>query len=263
VPPGAYDSNARSTRFLAALQRLLAISIVDERRALDEAASLVGEALGADQVEVFLYDASTKSLVIVTTLDSMTGMRQRASGLDRLLLAGGGLTVKVFQSGGCYQTGHADQEPDERQDIVDMLGIRSEILCCLRVNGDVGGVLLTFSSQPDYFSEGDESFVDAAARWMGLVVRCTELMKQIASDAVQENRRRIADAVRQLTPREREVAVLVASGLTNEQIAERLVLVPGTVSNHIFHILRKLGFSRRAQIATWTVQHGLWTPDAG
>jgi DNA-binding CsgD family transcriptional regulator len=32
------------------------------------------------------------------------------------------------------------------------------------------------------------------------------------------------------------------------------------VSNHVVHILRKLGFVRRAQIAAWAAQHGLWTP---
>jgi DNA-binding NarL/FixJ family response regulator len=75
-------------------------------------------------------------------------------------------------------------------------------------------------------------------------------------------RRRSDEERRRLTPRERQVTALVAEGLTNEAIAARLVLVPGTVSNHVEHILRKLGFARRVQIATWAVQHGLWTPDS-
>ena len=54
-----------------------------------------------------------------------------------------------------------------------------------------------------------------------------------------------------LTARQTEIAALIADGLTNEQIAERLVLTPGTVGNHIGHILRRLGASNRAQVAAW------------
>ena len=102
----------------------------------------------------------------------------------------------------------------------------------------------------------------SVARWVGLIARRAELVEEIAQKAVEEGRRQIADEIRRLTHREQEVAILVASGLTNEAIADRLVLVPGTVSNHVEHILRKLGFTRRVQIATWTVQHGLWSPDS-
>jgi DNA-binding CsgD family transcriptional regulator len=56
-----------------------------------------------------------------------------------------------------------------------------------------------------------------------------------------------------LTARELEVAQLVAAGLTNRQIAERLVLAPKTVSAHVEHILEKLHASRRTEIAAWYV----------
>lgn len=54
-----------------------------------------------------------------------------------------------------------------------------------------------------------------------------------------------------LTPREREVADLVAEGLTNRQIADRLVLSERTAQNHVQHVLTKLGLSNRAQITAW------------
>jgi DNA-binding CsgD family transcriptional regulator len=54
-----------------------------------------------------------------------------------------------------------------------------------------------------------------------------------------------------LTAREFEVAQLVAAGLTNRQIAERLVLAPKTVSAHVEHMLEKLHASRRTEIAAW------------
>jgi DNA-binding CsgD family transcriptional regulator/tetratricopeptide (TPR) repeat protein len=54
-----------------------------------------------------------------------------------------------------------------------------------------------------------------------------------------------------LSEREYEVAQLVAAGLTNRQIAQRLVVSPKTISAHITHILTKLGAGRRAEIAAW------------
>ncbi|HEV8637382.1 MAG TPA: LuxR C-terminal-related transcriptional regulator [Chloroflexota bacterium] len=62
-----------------------------------------------------------------------------------------------------------------------------------------------------------------------------------------------------LTRREREVARLIARGLTNGQIAQELVIVKGTVANHVEHILGKLGFSSRTQIAAWVAAGGLNT----
>jgi DNA-binding NarL/FixJ family response regulator len=57
-----------------------------------------------------------------------------------------------------------------------------------------------------------------------------------------------------LTRREREVATLVARGLTNAQIADALVISPGTARIHVERILGKLGLTSRVQIATWVVR---------
>jgi DNA-binding CsgD family transcriptional regulator len=57
-----------------------------------------------------------------------------------------------------------------------------------------------------------------------------------------------------LSQREREVAALVASGMTNREIASRLVISPKTASTHVAHILTKLGVSRRAEIAVWVTR---------
>ncbi|MEU7746012.1 LuxR C-terminal-related transcriptional regulator [Nonomuraea sp. NPDC049158] len=54
-----------------------------------------------------------------------------------------------------------------------------------------------------------------------------------------------------LTRRETEIAGLVAQGMTNKQIAAALVIAPRTAEGHIEHILNKLGFNSRAQIAVW------------
>ena len=57
-----------------------------------------------------------------------------------------------------------------------------------------------------------------------------------------------------LSRREREVAELVAQGLTNREIAERLFISERTAEGHVQSIRNKLGFTSRAQIAVWTVQ---------
>ncbi len=54
-----------------------------------------------------------------------------------------------------------------------------------------------------------------------------------------------------LTRREWDVAELVAQGLTNREIAERLFLSERTVENHVQHILTKLNLSNRSQVAVW------------
>ncbi|PKW13333.1 LuxR C-terminal-related transcriptional regulator [Saccharopolyspora spinosa] len=63
-----------------------------------------------------------------------------------------------------------------------------------------------------------------------------------------------ADAPVRLTPREREVAKLVAQGMSNRQIAEQLVISKRTSDSHIEHILAKLGATSRAQIAVWVAE---------
>ena len=60
-----------------------------------------------------------------------------------------------------------------------------------------------------------------------------------------------------LSAREHEVAVLLARGFTNRQIAEALVIAEGTAERHVANILNKLSLSSRAQAAVWAVEHGL------
>jgi predicted ATPase/DNA-binding CsgD family transcriptional regulator len=59
--------------------------------------------------------------------------------------------------------------------------------------------------------------------------------------------------VKALTRREREVAELVADGLGNREIAERLYLSKRTVDSHVEHVFTKLGFSSRAQLTAWVL----------
>ena len=64
-----------------------------------------------------------------------------------------------------------------------------------------------------------------------------------------------------LTRRETEVAALAARGLTNRDIAARLFLSVRTVEAHVDHILTKLGFRSRTQLAAWAYEEGLLAED--
>jgi len=65
-----------------------------------------------------------------------------------------------------------------------------------------------------------------------------------------------------LTPREREVVALVAHGLSNDEIAERMVLSPMTAKTHVSRAMTKLGARDRAQLVVFAYQSGLVAPRA-
>ena len=57
--------------------------------------------------------------------------------------------------------------------------------------------------------------------------------------------------------REREVAVLIAQGKSNREIAQAMTVRVKTVETYVTRILNKLGFDSRVQVATWAVERGL------
>jgi HD-GYP domain-containing protein (c-di-GMP phosphodiesterase class II) len=105
---------------------------------------------------------------------------------------------------------------------------------------------------------------DAAARELRIEVRTGRL----DADAVEvvlvaaghrASRRREGPAG--LTPREIDVLRLVARGLSNKQIAQRLVISPKTAGNHVEHIYTKVGATSRAMAGLFAMRHGLLPED--
>ena len=250
------DQPNRDQWLLAVLKRLLALEPGDLSAAMTEAAHQVAEVLGADKVDVFLYAQGEDALVAEGTSDTPMGRRQHELGLDRLSIANGGRAVRVFESGESYRAEHADQDPVELPDVVRKLGVRSTLAVPLQVTGARRGVLLASSATPGAFTQGDLDFLEAVAHWLGLTVTRLTQTEMIAAQAAEHGLQVGADQPG-LTARQRDVAGLVRQGLTNTEIAEQLVLEPGTVANHVASILDRVGFRSRSQIAVWAAERGV------
>ena len=63
--------------------------------------------------------------------------------------------------------------------------------------------------------------------------------------------------IEELTPRQREILALIAEGLTNQQIADKLVLSPFTVATHRQNIMEKLRLHNRVELVRYAIEHGL------
>ena len=97
----------------------------------------------------------------------------------------------------------------------------------------------------------------AALRELGAVPEAERAQRLLK--AAGDRRRSMLGTI---TPRELEVLSLVAAGLTNREIAERLVVSEHTVHRHVTNILRKLGLPSRTAAATHAVSKGLVDPRA-
>lgn len=106
---------------------------------------------------------------------------------------------------------------------------------------------------------GDEAWQEALAegRAMSLEVAVEYVLSGEADQSeatIAQEHLSNAEPTSNLTPREREVVVLVAQGLTNRQVSTELSISERTAGNHVAKILRKLGLSSRAQIAALVVE---------
>jgi predicted ATPase/DNA-binding CsgD family transcriptional regulator len=107
---------------------------------------------------------------------------------------------------------------------------------------------------------GDEAFAAAGAEGSAMTLEQSIEYAAMAANAppggrAPERRSRTADGTWPLAPREREVAALVAEGLSNREIARRLAISERTAETHVQHILNKLNCGSRSQIAAWAVRH--------
>jgi two-component system, NarL family, nitrate/nitrite response regulator NarL len=122
-----------------------------------------------------------------------------------------------------------------------------DVLAALR--GGADGYLLKDMEPEDLIVQLRE----AAMGRMAISPRLTTLL----AEALRNGRTAANADEHRLTPREREILLLIADGLSNKMIARALEISEGTVKVHVKHLLRKLNLRSRVEVAVWAVQAGL------
>jgi signal transduction histidine kinase len=174
---------------LQTMEQILAISATDLRSAMQEAAQVIAEALGADKVDAMFLERETTTLVALGTSDTPMGRRQHALGLHRMPLANGGRAAGVFETGVAHRSGRVDEDPAELPGLVRELGVRSEIIAPVEIDGIRRGVLLASSAAYDAFSEEDLRTLTMLGRWVGLVAQRSELIERLQEESAERGRR--------------------------------------------------------------------------
>lgn len=216
---------AGNGRLLATLERLLALPATDMRGALDATADLIREAVGADKVDVFLHDPTIDSLVAIGVSDTSMGRRQVALGLDRMPLANGGPTVEVYRTGVTYNGGHNQDDPTQVRGIWEGMGAQSSLDVAVEVSGQRRGVLQADAARTDAFAPDDQRFLEAVARWVGLVAQRAEMSEQLAREAAAQARRVAADELIEILAHDLRTPLTPARGYL--QLLRRRALADG------------------------------------
>jgi two-component system, NarL family, nitrate/nitrite response regulator NarL len=86
------------------------------------------------------------------------------------------------------------------------------------------------------------------------------LLREIREGGVRNVSTPTEEEARSVTPRELEILRLVAEGLSNKEVAKRLVITEGTVKNHVHNALEKLHLENRIQAAAYVIRQGLGSP---
>ncbi|HEV7593738.1 MAG TPA: response regulator transcription factor [Gemmatimonadaceae bacterium] len=137
---------------------------------------------------------------------------------------------------------------DSRVIVMDLLPMHEEI--AEFVNAGVAGFILKDATFDDFV--GTIRSVADGARVLPATMTGT-LFSQIATAAVSKGREVALESVK-MTQREREVIALIAVGLSNKEIANRLNIATDTVKSHVRNVMEKLALHSRLQIAAYA--HG-------
>jgi DNA-binding NarL/FixJ family response regulator len=138
---------------------------------------------------------------------------------------------------------------DSRVIVMDLLPMHEEI--AEFVNAGVAGFILKDATFEDFV--GTIRSVADGARVLPAMMTGT-LFSQIAKVAVSRGRESALESV-QMTHREREVIGLIAVGLSNKEIAQRLNIATDTVKSHVRNVMEKLALHSRLQIAAYAHSH--------
>jgi DNA-binding NarL/FixJ family response regulator len=141
--------------------------------------------------------------------------------------------------------------PDEAG-VLLMLRAESEAVVFEALHAGAGGLLTTDTSSEDLVRA-------VAAVAAGEALLAPSIARRLIEDLVARPARLHAqpEQLDELTDREREIMALVAAGLTNHEIAERLIISPATAKTHVTRAMVKLHAHDRAQLAVLAYQTGL------
>jgi len=134
---------------------------------------------------------------------------------------------------------------DSRVIVMDLLPVHEEIADF--VNAGVAGFILKDATFEDFV--GTIRSVANGARVLPAPMTGT-LFSQIARVAVKRGREAALESVR-MTQREREIIALIAVGMSNKEIAQRLGIATDTVKSHVRNVMEKLALHSRLQIAAY------------
>ncbi len=195
------------------------------------------------------------------------------SGLENLVVAGGASVVGSSANLESLFAQIVDAEPDAV--LVDTSGDNAEAALDALNGSDLAGettlIFLTDSSRPEWAAEAlragvrailpsDVSAEQLAAALQAAVAGFVVLHPTEISAALppaSAARSSFAELTEQLTPREREVLQMLASGLVNKEIAAKLSISEHTVKFHVASILGKLGASTRTEAVSLGIRRGL------
>jgi len=199
--------------------------------------------------------SASESLTEVMELSLMTGQRppiaRGLAALATLMAAAGELTPAVRLAGAARQ-------------LFETIGVRSPSADRLRDLIDRAAAELGPQETATALAEGRRQSPDQVAGGAIAWLRRAYQPGQAPEEARQPGQAQAvprqasdgADWPGPLTEREREVALLVADGHSNREIAERLSITLATASRHLANIYRKLGFTSRAQLTAWVLNSG-------
>jgi DNA-binding CsgD family transcriptional regulator len=136
---------------------------------------------------------------------------------------------------------------DLHAEICRPLGINHVMKLFFEV-GETGAGYIVLDSQRHAFSDRDRAVLDVLAPHLALIRRRCRILADPSLET--------SAATAPLSSRERQVLRLVASGMTNREIAGCLFIAPGTVRKHLDNIYEKLGVRSRAQAVAVTAVHG-------
>ena len=198
-----------------------------------------------------LLDAQPDLKVIGAAEDTTAGLRQLRELAPHIVLVDGALDNG--DSHRCVET-FRKAAPETRVIVMDLLPAPEDVIEFVKAGAN--GFIMKDATVEDLLSTLRSVALGADVVPPALT---GTLLSHIAQQAMVHQVQGVAEAVR-MTKREREIMNLIAEGLSNKEIAQRLNIATYTVKSHVTNILEKLALHSRLQIAAYSHKTGAVPP---